>query len=105
MTHILPCECSAGKDGLQIVEAIRNLGVPMRPLSEMLEHEIANEKIRLLNLPESEQIEETENRLAEIFDWEDDFQAKMKEHADRGVKNDRTNVCRQKRLPSFQRLH
>ena len=43
----------------------------MRPLSEMLEHEIANEKMRLLNLPESEQDEETENRLAEILDWED----------------------------------
>ena len=42
----------------------------MRLLSEMLEHEIANEKIRLFNLPESEQDEETENRLAEILDWE-----------------------------------
>lgn len=43
----------------------------MRLLSEMLEHEIANEKMRLLNLPESQQTDETENRLAEILDWED----------------------------------
>lgn len=43
----------------------------MRPLPEMLEHEIANEKIRLLNMPESEQTEETEDRLADILDWEE----------------------------------
>ena len=43
----------------------------MRPLSEMLEHEIANEKMRLVDLLESERSEETENRLAEILDWED----------------------------------
>ena len=43
----------------------------MRPLSEMIEHEIANEKMRLLNLPDSEQTEETENRLADVLDWED----------------------------------